>query len=145
MNSLTATGWPRPIVGGWPVPWVSPRDDLSTMDKGREAACASGAICAVCGMGYGEGETAFCLVMKPDHPIVLADVEVQPIDNAVMHQRCAQLAVAHCPRLKALAAGDLIEVVTVPANMGRVHIGDDAVPRPRFDGAECEIVTGRDE
>lgn len=136
---LTSAGWPRPIVDGWPIPWVSPSERLAIMDGGREAAAASGAICAVCGGDYLEDVKAYSVVRK-SLGVDLSAVEVQPMDNGIMHKRCLQLALAKCPRLRDLAADNAIEVVSVPSNSTRIEIVEGK-QMARIDGNLCEIVT----
>lgn len=135
---LTKAGWPRPIVDGWPIPWVSPSDDLSTMNSPRADACASGAICAVCGEGYSEGEPAYAVVMADATPADLTTVKVRPMDNAVMHQRCALLALKHCPRLIRLRKEGSLQLVKTAGNSGSVEIDEEGGVYGTLDGAECE-------
>lgn len=153
--TLTSAGWPRPRVDGWPVPWVSPADNLANMDPARYDACASGAICAVCGGDYPPGARGIALVLldraagspTPTVGSDLAGGDVLPMDNAVMHHRCVRLALAWCPELKrVLAAGELI-AVDVPANSATVEVTDEDAaegerPRARglIDGADCRVV-----
>lgn len=145
MSGLTGQGWPRPRVAGWPVPWVSPAEDLSQMDPARVEACCSGAICAVCGGDFAAEERALALVLAGDRVLEpgadLAELGIDPMDSAVMHHRCARLALAWCPALKRrVDAGDLV-CVEVPAGAGEPVV-DDFPSRihPRFDGADCAVV-----
>lgn len=140
---LTSAGWPRPIVDGWPVPWVSPSEELAVMDSGREAAAASGSICAVCGGDYLDDVKAYSVVRK-SIGVDLSAVEVQPMDNGIMHKRCLQLALAKCPRLRELSAEDSIEVVSVPGNSTRIEIVDGK-HMARIDGKLCRIVTDQED
>lgn len=139
-DRLTVAGWPRPIVDGWPVPWVSPSNALAIMDDARAAACASGAICAVCGGGFGEGETAYAIVRQEGVAPDLATVDVQPMDNGVLHRRCLLLAAAKCPALLRLQSEGFLVFVRVPSNAATVVIADGGKPKARFDGADCEII-----
>lgn len=137
---LTRSGWPRPIIDGWPIPWVSPAESLSTMNNSRVAACASGAICAVCGDGYSDDEQAYAFVKATEVLPDLSSVAVQPMDNGILHKRCAQLALARCPELKRLfAAGDL-QIVAMTGNSAEVILGDGR-PKGRVDGADCAVIS----
>lgn len=97
-EDLTPAGWPRPVVDGWPIPWVSPAHALATMDIPRLRRAASGKICAVCGLDHQPTDAAYIVVSGPKPP---HDVETlaQAMDNAVMHLRCLKLAVGKCPTL----------------------------------------------
>lgn len=111
--TLTRAGWPRPVVGGYPVPWVSPSDDLASMDSQREVAAASGEVCAVCGGDYAPDELHYLLVNEPPGPPPSPSpghrVLARAMDSGILHRRCLRLAVAVCPRLLALrAAGELV-------------------------------------
>lgn len=136
---LTEAGWPRPIVDGWPIPWVSPSESLSDMNKARAAAAASGAICAVCGKDHADGGEAFALVKAADVLADLAAVDVQPMDNGVMHRACLLLALSKCPALKRLIEADELRIVRVPVNAARVVVKRGS-PKARFDGADCELI-----
>lgn len=134
-RALTAAGWPRPVFDGWPVPWVSPQGRLSKMDDGRLAACAAGAVCAVCGHGYGVvddpddpgetiGEKAYALARAvPDD--TGPDSAVRAMDNAVMHERCLRLALARCPALLKLTREGVLLVLRVWSGSGVVHVNPD--------------------
>lgn len=146
-QALTEAGWPRPRFDGWPVPWVSPQGELSTMNDGRYQACASGALCAVCGEGFALNERAVALIkVEPDQPIdpeTWQDGQLLPMDNAVMHPRCARLAYSTCPALLRLRQARELLPVDVPANAAYVEIsddGDDSQPRARavLDAAGCQ-------
>lgn len=137
--TLTRSGWPRPIVDGWPIPWVSPAENLSAMDDARAAACASGAVCAVCGEGYADDESAFAFVSGTAAPVDIAAINVQPMDNGVLHRRCAQLALSMCPKLKSMHEAGQLQIVAVPINAAVVVI-DDGKPKGRIDGADCAII-----
>lgn len=126
-GQLTEAGWPRPRHNGWPIPWLSPKDNLAVTDSAREAACASGAVCAVCGLGFQADETALLLVNPPQGPNVgrfmPGDVispadggVITSIDNGVMHRRCTRLALAYCPKLVELLEADDLVVVEVIAH-----------------------------
>lgn len=136
-SALTRAGWPRPMVGGYPIPWVSPPEDLSTMSPARMDACATGAICAVCGGDYEDGEEAFAFVHSVEKPEVGPDesLAVQAMDNAIMHERCARLAMKVCPRLSDSRAKGHLYMIRTRGNVakarrdkktGRLHAVVDA-------------------
>lgn len=145
-GGLTDAGWPRERVDGWPIPWISPRRELSQTDESRYQACASGAVCAVCGIGYQADELALAITCPPN------DVHVQPgdivtpaegfegftpIDNGILHRRCAKLALTYCPKLNELLEDDDLVVLEVVAH--------SAVPKfldtGREDGKELLTAT----
>lgn len=139
-GKLTASGWPRPVVGGLPIPWVSPADDLSTMNAARAAACASGAVCAVCGVGYDEGQEAFAFVRGEALPADMSTGTVRAMDNAIMHGRCARLALAVCPKLKSLVAGGLLQIVRTVGNVATATVVKDGELAAMLDGGDCSPV-----
>lgn len=145
MTKLTDQGWPRPIVNGLPIPWVSPPEDLSQMNGQRAEACASGAICAVCGLGYQDGEEAYVLVRAEAVPADLDGGYVIAMDNAVMHKRCAQLAMGVCPALLRMKDQGLLRIVRTTGNNATPTMRKDAKDgekrlMARFDGCECTVV-----
>jgi hypothetical protein len=129
-GGLTAAGWPRERVNGWPIPWISPRRALSQTDENRFQACATGAVCAVCGLGFQVDESALAICRPPDglhlqpgDTVVPSseDGGITPIDNGILHHRCARLALAYCPKLNELLEDDELVAIEV--------IAHDAVPR----------------
>lgn len=129
-TAMTDAGWPRPIVGGWPIPWVSPADNLSTMDSEREAICSAGKICAVC--GEANGATAYILIRAKNQPADLSSVRAQAMDNGVLHRKCLMLALKHCPELLRLQKRGLLQIVKCKTAEIRA--------RATLDGAKCEII-----
>lgn len=124
-GGLTDAGWPRERVGSWPIPWISPRGALSQTDENRLQACASGAVCAVCGLGYQADEKALAITRPPDGlQLQPGDVVspadgfdgITPIDNGILHRRCARLALAYCPKLNELLEDDDLIVLEVVAH-----------------------------
>lgn len=125
-GGLTDAGWPRERVDGWPIPWISPRRQLSQTDESRLQACASGAVCAVCGLGYQADETALAITRPPDNmnlqpgdvvtPAEGAEFGITPIDNGVLHRHCARLALIYCPKLNELLEDDELIVLEVVAH-----------------------------
>lgn len=126
-GGLSAAGWPRERVDGWPVPWISPRRELAQTDEARLQACATGAVCAVCGLGYQADETALAICSPPedlrgrllpgDVVVTEPDTEgIRPHDNGVLHRHCARLALAYCPKLNQLMEDDDLVVLEVVAH-----------------------------
>lgn len=125
MSRLTKTGWPRPIVGGLPIPWISPSDSLAQVNPARSAACASGAVCGVCGEGFEEIEVAWCFVRNETVPDNLSEGWIRPMDNSVMHKRCALLALKWCPKLKQLKADGNLAIIATGGNLCEVSIEEN--------------------
>lgn len=123
--TLTRAGWPRPVIGGWPIPWVSPAENLAEMQGARLLAAASGAICAVCGCDYAEDEVAFALVKESELPESPDGMEVQAMDGAIMHERCLRLAVGRCPRLRALRDAGELQLVRTTGNIADARLTED--------------------
>lgn len=129
-DELTAAGWPRPRHGGWPIPWISPREELAQTDLNRLQACGTGAVCAVCGEGYQADEKAYAVTRPPDDVTLepgdiitpaeqAADGEpglITAIDNGVLHRRCARLALVWCPKLRELLEDGELVVLEVVAH-----------------------------
>jgi hypothetical protein len=121
-DRLTRSGWPRPIVGGWPIPWVSPSDELATMNQARLAAAASSAVCAVCGTDFAADEKAFACV-RAEAAGNPKKHGVRPMDSATMHRRCILLATSMCPTLKELREKGLLYLVEVQHGQADIQIG----------------------
>ena len=109
----TAAGWPRPVLQGRPVPWITPaigghvwwRDILPA----RIQACQQHWACQVCGLPL--NTTAYALVTASGR---LAS-------DAAMHQRCVQLAQKVCPAVPRSA------MICVPIDAGSIVVGDAAL------------------
>ena len=145
MENLTASGWPRPIHDGWPVPWVSPSTELAVMHDARAAACASGAVCAVCGEGFDDDDLVYAVVKAEVLPEDLSTVFVMPMDNGILHRHCLLLSAARCPELLRLRRARVLSFVRVPANAAKVVIDEEGRPKARFDGKDCEIIADIEE
>jgi hypothetical protein len=127
-EDFTVAGWPRPIVGGWPIPWVSPSSDLSQMGPDRLDRVKREFLCQVCGEGHVAGATAHLLCRADGqdtrHDADLSTKVVLAMDHAALHERCARLSIGRCPRLRRLRdAGDLI-VVVAPADALELFVVD---------------------
>lgn len=147
---LTPAGWPRPVVEGWPIPWVAPAHQLSEVNEGRRLASVGGAVCQVCGLGWGWGEDgyAFVKLQEGDAEFLppgsylskITEVPSQPIfflDGAIMHLKCAALSAARCPHI---AGRTDLFCVRVPANDATPIEDDAGVLRPTYPAADCELV-----
>jgi hypothetical protein len=154
MTDLTRPGWPRPVVGGWPVPWVSPQHDLSNMDAARKVALLDTRMCQVCGLCHSPGDLVFLCVQTAvdDQGRYVAKPEdataVVPMDEGLMHERCARLALARCPRLRELRKRRSLLVLRVPVDDVYVHNGEQAALLTRAvvaDSHTCRVVYNQPE
>lgn len=105
-NELTKSGWPRPIIGGWPIPWVSPHSDLAKMSPERTRRILYNKLCQVCGKKHAKGSTVFMCLDSDKSYLSPYGQEFHnsyaiPMDKGIMHERCFRLAIAICPLLKA--------------------------------------------
>lgn len=112
MTALTEPGWPRPIIGGYPVPWVAIPDNLGRTDGERFIATKTDLLCQVCGEAHGKHDEVVVFVgtglqtksgEKID-PTKAGDILIRCLDDAILHERCARLAAGRCPALKRKAA-----------------------------------------
>jgi len=146
---LTDAGWPRPRANGWPVPWVAPTHNLGEVNDGRRLASVGGAICQVCGLGWGYDEDAYGFVNGTqlgalEYHDYLSQITATPydvvyfLDGAIMHLHCARLSATMCPHI---AGREDLACVRVPAN--------DATPREdpatgslvaTYPAGDCELV-----
>jgi hypothetical protein len=113
-DGLTSTGWPRPIIGGLPIPWVSSAHDLSTIDEQRLQQLRTKKLCQVCGEDHAVGSTVYMCGSAREKPDLAEGCYVMAMDDGVLHERCARLAVKMCPRLRELNDQGLLRVVGVP-------------------------------
>ncbi|MDT8913475.1 hypothetical protein [Amycolatopsis sp. PS_44_ISF1] len=93
---VSDAGWPRPVLEGRPVPYVTPvtaGHPWWRLTHGpRLLHCQNDWCCQVCGQGL---EASGWVVVDP-RGMVQTD--------AAMHERCLRLATAACPHLLAVAA-----------------------------------------
>lgn len=106
---LTDRGWPRPRIGGFPIPWAALPDNLGKTDGDRIIATKAYLLCQVCGFGFETPESTAVVFLdgglkskKPYTSVVLPEVLCRAMDDAIMHPRCARLSAGSCPRLKKL-------------------------------------------
>lgn len=110
-GSLTRSGWPRPVVNGWPIPWVSPARNLALMNPARVRRILYNKLCQVCGKKHAKGSTVFiCLDADKSYLSTegqeFHDSYAIPMDHGILHERCFKLAIAFCPLLKAKRASN---------------------------------------
>lgn len=127
---LTDPGWPRPRApykgeSTLPVPWIVPPPEWAAMDPERGVASVTDRLCQVCGEGHdADGDVVIFLDGAPRDAKTFEEVPIgyelgadpgqwrreQLIllarDQAILHERCARLAVGTCPFLKRAAEGD---------------------------------------
>lgn len=95
MAELTAPGWPRPVIGGRPIPWAVRPGEFSALDPGRRQQALDERLCQVCGCEF-EGSVYLLVGGAPPRR---QDLIVLSIDDAVLHLRCLRLALGSCPGL----------------------------------------------
>jgi hypothetical protein len=123
IRRLTPAGWPRPRRADregnvFPVAWITLAPDFAAMDPDRGVRAITDRLCQVCGEGHGEdGEVVIFLdaelrdaeTFEKVHPGYDFPAEPQDHldrlvlkakDGAMLHDRCARLAVATCPHLR---------------------------------------------
>lgn len=126
---LTPAGWPRPRAP-WkdgamlPVPWIVPPPEWATMDPERGTATVEDRLCQVCGEALDRaGDAVIFIDGQPRDAETFQEVPVgyelgpnpeqwsreQLVllarDQAILHERCAKLAVGFCPFLSRAKAG----------------------------------------
>lgn len=120
MTILTEPGWPRP----WhpdqygtrrPTPWITVLPNFATIHPGRRERMVEDRLCQVCGLGHEPGAEVIVfqagrlrdkatggeLHLGPDFEVAahFDQVAIALRDAALLHERCARLAVRHCPAL----------------------------------------------
>lgn len=147
--TLTDPGWPRPNIGGYPIPWVAPAEKLSEVNEGRRLSSIGGSVCQVCGLSFDYGATGFAFVPVTDAVraaleldgylgrVVGSSARVVPLDGAVLHHDCARLTAVFCPHVKNRA--DLI-CIEVPANDADPVSDDEGILRPSYAAGDARYV-----
>lgn len=117
-------GFPRPLTGSLPTPWISREGDLGDVDAFRRAVAVMMRLCQVCGDPLGEFSTVYW--RRADRIV---------IDGAALHPApCAVLAERHCPELGRLRDAGRLRKATVltsqlmPADAG-TEAADLGMPR----------------
>lgn len=96
-------GFPRPMTGTLPTPWIARVGDLGDVDVFRRAACIEMRLCQVCGLELGITTTVFW-----------RHGDVVVIDGAALHpKRCAPMAERFCPELVKLAEAGRLHKATI--------------------------------
>jgi hypothetical protein len=116
VTALTERGWPRPRIGGYPIPWISLPDDLGKTSVERREQVIRELRCQVCGEGHEDDDEIVTFSRKQlDGRLWPSDEGfVLPMDDAIMHERCARLAAGSCPALKTLREEDRLLAFTAP-------------------------------
>lgn len=142
-GTFTDRGWPRPIVDGWPIPWVSPTEHLGRTHPDRMKEVVDWAKCQVCGDCHKPWEVVYLLVNKDltgEPPSNLEGKMLQAMDNAVMHERCVKLATGRCPALRQMR--DDGKLILFAAYWRDIKIYD--IPEDADDDSAGEQVLGID-
>lgn len=124
ISELTAPGWPRPWAADvdgvrHPAPWVTEIPNFAAMNHDRREQMVTDLLCQICGEGHPPGAevvvfqtgrlrdkaTGGELQLSPrserhENAAVFASVAIGCRDGAILHDRCARLAVKHCPALR---------------------------------------------
>jgi hypothetical protein len=131
--TYTDVGWPRPIIGGWPIPWVTPAENLKQTDPDRMSLVVEYALCQVCGLGHNPmGFVYFFVNLEVGPiPINLEDKIVQAMDNAVLHESCMKLAVGRCPALRDLLAREMLVMYRARWKCVKIHEIPDAADKDK--------------
>lgn len=128
VGELTEAGWPRPIVDGLPIAWISLPDALGQTDPDRHRTSVLERICQVCGEGHEPDGEIWLMVNEPrreELPEPRDGKEALAMDDALLHPRCAKLALGRCPGLKELRDQDRLTVLrTTAANTYIVETPD---------------------
>jgi hypothetical protein len=100
-------------------------------------AVIDGLICQVCGIGHAAADRVFMCVSteneETSRDAVLSQLVVMPMDNGIMHEKCALLAVARCPVLREIRSKNALIVLSAPVQM---------VERGEFEGRQQLAVPG---
>jgi len=143
ISSLTDPGWPRPIIGGYPISWVSPASDLSKTNSARHTQVLTEKICQVCGEGH-EFEDTVYLVINDEQSVAGEDITdkwAMAVDDGILHERCLRLAAGRCPRLKRLRSE--VRLVIVSCKLEAVQLNyEEEYERERLmaDGAQAVVL-----
>lgn len=94
------TGLPRPLLQGLPAPYSGRDDEHGIPHDGRLDQCVKELLCAVCGEPLEPDVLRY--VAAPSEWWLLAGDRLLLADQGVqMDERCARLALAHCPSMRA--------------------------------------------
>lgn len=153
---LTDPGWPRPRCLDThgisrPTPWITQAPEFAVMDPTRGRESIEQRLCQVCGEGFESGGD---VVIFLDGPLrsaesgreledfehrgarALAEVRLKAIDQALLHERCAQLAAGACPQLRRMRAENRLFAFVGPVDAVE-HETRDGVPTTVFMAGEA--------
>jgi len=142
---LTEPGWPRPKAPGpdgklLPVPWIVPPPEWASMDPARGRASIEERLCQVCGEGFTEPDEAAVIFLdgmprdietyrelavgyevgSDPNCWALDKIVLKARDQAILHERCAKLAVGFCPHLATAKAKNTLFGFVGP--VGALHV-----------------------
>ncbi|MFE7093507.1 hypothetical protein [Streptomyces erythrochromogenes] len=93
-------GLPRPIVGGFPFPWVTPMGDdgprFREIERVKAELCRRLWGCQVCGDDL--GVAAWVALERPEDGAAV-------VSSAAIHPACLRIALDYCPALGDAARG----------------------------------------
>lgn len=89
-------GLPRPILDGLPAPYSGDDSRHGYPDDERMAECYDRDVCAVCGNRFTDSRRYVAQEAREAEIGATSLVD----DGLLMHERCAKLALAHCPHMK---------------------------------------------
>lgn len=155
---LAPAGWPRPWRRDYksgerlPAPWITVLPEFAKMDPTRGGQMVRYRLCQVCGEGHEEGTDVVIFLdgglrdwqtlkevefpATPEDPPPLGDFILKAHDGAMLHERCAKLAVGFCPFLKRAQAGNRLFAFAGPVS---------AIFTRTFEGRPTEVYMRGDE
>jgi hypothetical protein len=122
------------------------------MDAARKVALLDTRMCQVCGVCHSPGDLVFLCVQTPvdGQGQYVARPEdataVVPMDEGLMHERCARLALSRCPRLQHLRKERSLLVLRVPVDDVSVLKEEQVALIARavvVDNRTCQVVYNR--
>lgn len=147
----TEKGWPRPRKPDrdghtFPVAWITLAPDFASMDAERGTEALEKRLCQVCGEGHDPGADVVVFLdghlrdaetfdydtadLTPHEFPRLGQVVLKAKDGAMLHERCARLAVGTCPHLRQAHEEDRLFGFAGPV---------DEVFLRKFDGRSTEV------
>lgn len=154
LERLTPAGWPRPRRPNregvsFPVAWITLPPDFAAMDPDRGVKALEDRLCQVCGEGHAPGADIVIFLDSefrdaqtfekvtpgydfPPEPekAPLEALVLKAKDGAMLHERCARLAIATCPHLRGAREKGVL--------FGFAGSVDDVFLR-KFDGRPSEV------
>lgn len=141
---LTDRGWPRPrdtsLADGrtYPVAWVTEAPYFAQISTTRAYEMRDKRLCQVCGEGHDPGARVVLFLTgdlrsrwnfdpfrSPEEwsADLRSEVVLRCLDDGILHDRCAKLAVGTCPHLKRARDGERLFGFTVPVEDVHLHKG----------------------